>query len=256
MRCLPVTLAASALAAAALLPPLDASAQYATPTVGPGGLGIGLTYSVQTKTLNGEVAQVSPRGLVAEIDGQQTPVPMNRQTRVRIEGRGDAGFLQPGAFVSVWGKMTPEMTVREANLRVHVEPKQTAQWGRMVNVFEDDPQLSFVGRVVTVEPLVVQAMDTLVPAQRDAQGRAGKTGRPVQNAKIPLDLYAKSPEEVDVVFGTDLSMAAAGDELKVIIREDRPKVADAVIVKKSEVATSPAKRKAEGAAGAAGEGQE
>ena len=246
----PRTLFAVSLAAALVASDAAAQQPVVTPT---GRLGIGVR--VQTKTINATVAEVSRRGLIVETDEGNQPVPMNRGTDVRIEGRGDAGFLQPGAVVNAWGTLKPDGRLAEADMRVHVEPNKTLAWGRTINVYDDDPTVSFVGRIVSLEPLVVQAMDTFVPTMRNPQGGPGQQGRAMRNAPITLDLYVKQPEEVNVCFGTDLSMAAPGDEVAVMIREDNPRFAARVTVRKSEVATSPAKRQAEAAGGEGADGE-
>ena len=228
--------------------PAAASAQYG-PTVTPGLGGATLNVPIQTKTINAEIVEISRRGLIVDREGQPTPVPIDRQTEVIIEGEGDPGFVQPGTILYVWGKLKPDMTVIEAGYRVHVEPKKTANWGGLKNVYEDDANIRIMAKVLTLEPFVVQSLDTLVPTQRNERGDVGRQGRPLRNAKLKLDLYDSQPETVPVSFGTNPKLAEVGDSVAILIREDRPKVASRVTVRKKTVATSPAKRAADAAAG-------
>ena len=228
------------------LPPV-AAAQYG-PSVTPGLGGIGLNVPVQTKTINADIVEISKRGLVIEREGQPMPVPMDRQTEIRIEGEGDPGFVQPGVIMNVWGKLKPDLTVIEAGYRVHVEPKRTANWGGLKNVYEEDANINIMAKVLTVEPLVVQSLDTLVPTQRNARGEIGRQGTPLRNARLTLDPYVPQPETIPVSFGVDPKLAEVGDSVAIMIREDRPKVASRVTVRKKTVATSPAKRAADATA--------
>ena len=209
-----------------------------------GRLAIGVP--VKTKSMNATVAEVTRNGIVLDTEDGRQPLPMDGQTIVRVEGRGDTGFVQPGAIVVAWGTMSENMRLAEADFRVHLEPRQTVDAGRMINVFEDEPQINFYGRIVSLDPLVVQSLDTFVPSQRTPQGGVGQQATPVRDARITLDLYVKDREDVNVCFGADARMAEAGDQVRVTVREDRPQVAYAVTIAKQETATSPAKRKAEG----------
>ena len=208
-----------------------------------GRLGIGVP--VETKTINGTVTEVSPRGMAIESDGRAMPVPMNRSTDVRVEGRGDSGFLQPGAIVETWGTMQPDGSLVRAGLRVHVLPKTTAASGRRQTFNADDPQVNFFGRVLSTEPLVIQSLDTLVPTQPNPQGGPPREGKGVANPQVPVTLDDRNPETVPIVLGGDASMAAVGDTVAVMVRADNPNVASRVTIRKTEVAKSPATLAAE-----------
>lgn len=196
---------------------------------------------VETKTLEGTIEAISPQGLVVNIDGQSGPVPMDRQTTLEVTGYGDPGFMQPGAAVWVMGRMQPDGSVSNAQFTIHLSPQETLKTGE--RTFEaSDPSIGFAGRIVSLEPFVVQSLDTIVPEMANPQGGPAKRGRALRNPRLQVKPEIRQPERVRVIFGPNPALAAVGDEARITIRSDRPNVASRVQITKEETATSPATR--------------
>ena len=223
------------LTAAALLP-LAASAQY--PRGLPGGGGN--QKKVEKKEFLGDVESISPRGIVLKVDGESIPIPIDRQTSLQIQGMGDPGFLQPGAGVWVKGKLKPDGSLINASLVVHPSPKQTLTTGTEHTFNAEDAQVAFAGQIVSLEPLAVRTLDTLVPEMKNPQGGPAQKGRPIRNATIPISLEVKQPEKVRIEIPANFQAIGETDRVIAVIRSDRPTVASALSVMKQETIQSPA----------------
>lgn len=210
----------------------------------------GFAYSVRSQTYQGEIKEVRGNTIIWESDGKTGPIPYDRATTLTVSGTGDAGFVTPGAVVTISGTLRPDKSIIGASMSVHANPKETGQAVR-VTVSEADPQIRVKGQIVSFEPLTIKAIDGISMTQASQQNqRAGAMAPPAYGVVLQVKLRDPKPETVGLILGSAPRLIAAGDTATVTVREDRPKVASAISIRKTEPLKSgrkkPEEKKEEG----------
>ena len=209
------------------------------------------TRQIRTRTVEGEVKNVKGSRVFVEIDGETGPIPVDRNTRLNVAANGDRGFLTPGAVVVVNGTLRPDGTIAGASFTLHPDPKNTVtETARKVNAA--DPQITVAGRLVSLEPFVIKAIDPIAVVKPDEQnvGAFAPGGIDVVAASgkrglvLTVKLRDGLPEEVRMQLGSSPALIAPGDWAAVTFGEDNPNAARAVNIRKTESLKSPASQAA------------
>lgn len=194
---------------------------------------------VPTKSMSGTIREVSGNKIVWECDGKSGPLPYDGSTQLTVTAQGDTGFVTPGAVVSVSGTLRAETkTITGASLTVHVNPAQTAGRPGRVTVNAGDPQINVKGQLVSLDPLVLKVMDGIVFVPARTEPNAVRAIPPVYDATLQVKLREAKPESVGLALGSMPKLIAAGDSVTVTVRQDRPTVASAISIRKTEVLKS------------------
>ena len=197
--------------------------------------------NVQTKTVEGEVKAVQGPRVIVDVDGQTGPIPVDRNTQLNVTARGDAGFLTPGAVVVVSGTLRPDGTVAGGWFTLHPNAQETVTpTTRKVNAA--DPQVTVAGRLVSLEPFVIRTIDPIAVVRPDETnvGAFAPGGIDVSTAgaKSDLTLTVKlrdgKPKDVSMNLGSALALVEPGDTASMTFREDNPRAAWRVSIRKAE----------------------
>ena len=205
--------------------------------VAPAQIGISTTYNLLP--VQGTVVSVSRRGIVMEVDGKQGPVPMNRNTTIRVEATGDPGFVRKGAVVTVNGAVAGKSSLTNASITVHMNPRQTARQRTRI-VSKHASEMTITGVIVSLNPLVINATDLIEMEVGNANSSVGIVVPPVSPGKIQVQPSQATKERVNLSLGNAINLIAAEDRITYYYRQGRPNLAERVIVRKQEPLKSPA----------------
>lgn len=209
-----------------------------------------MRVQIPTRSMQGEITEVRGRTLMWESDGKSGPIPYDQSTRLTVYASGDPGFVVPGAVVSVSGTLRPDQSVIGASLTVHVNPAQTAAMPGIARVNSSDPQINVKGRLVSLDPLAIKTIDGISMSTGQQQNQAGAVVPPIYDTVLKVKLRDPKPASVSLVLGSAPQLIAAGDRVTVTVAQNRPNVASAISVRKSDVLksgrTKPEKPAAEG----------
>ena len=201
----------------------------------------GQQRQVRTKAVEGEIKEIRGSRLIVEIDGKTGPLPVDRNTNLMVTGKGDLGFLRPGAVVVVSGTLRPDGTVAGADFAVHPNPKQSVD-PQVRRVNAADPQITVAGQLVSLEPFKIKALDSIAMVKGEGDniginivgvGEVPPAGS-IQNAVLTVNLRDGKPQEVSVNLGNSPQLIAPGDWFVASFREDRPQTPFHVTVRKEE----------------------
>lgn len=195
----------------------------------PSGLQAAFAYSLyeagrETKTYDGTITMVKPNQLFWDYDGRTGPIPYGRDTRLVVTAPADRDLLKTGRIVSVTGKLNPDRVITNASVEVHTRPKQTVN-ARQIVVDPIDRKIQVSGRIVREHPLTIKAIDSISP---------GYAARPIRGLVLTVDLPESDPGKVTVNLSNAPGYISEGDAATVLVRQDMPNIAMAVIVKRSE----------------------
>lgn len=208
----------------------------------------GATIFIQTKTMQGEIVAIQGSRLIWESEGKRGPIPYDQMTTLNVYASGDPGFVVPGAVVTVAGTLRPDKTITAAMITVHVNPGQTAALPGRASVDTNDPEIQIKGRLVSVDPLVMKAIDGIAFVTGADDQRAGANVQPIYDAVLKISLRDPKPEQVSLMLGSAPKLIEVGDKVTVSVREDRPNVANYIGIQKSTVLQS-GRKKEEGEKG-------
>ena len=201
----------------------------------------GQQRQVRTKAVEGEIKEIRGSRLIVEIDGKTGPLPVDRNTELVVTGKGDLGFLRPGAVVVVSGTLRPDGTVAGADFAVHPDPKRSVD-PQVRRVNAADPQITVAGRLLSLEPFQIKALDSIAMVKGEGDtwginilgvGEVPPAGS-IQNAVLTVNLRDGKPQEVSVNLGPSPQLIAPGDWFVASFREDRPQTPYHVRVRKEE----------------------
>lgn len=195
----------------------------------PSGLQAAFAYSFyeagrETKTYDGTITMVKPNQLFWDYDGRTGPIPYDRATRLVVTAPADRDLLKVGRIVSVTGTLDPDRVITNASVEVHTRPKQTVT-ARQVVVDPIDRKIQVSGRIVREQPLTIKAIDSISP---------GRAARPIRGLLLTVNLPESNSDRVTVNLSNAPGYVSEGDAATVVVRQDMPNIASAVIVRRSE----------------------